>query len=780
MNTIEQLQFQLKRFDELKEKLIHCCKKLGSYIGLGFAISFSVDNFCKTFKEIIDIADLTPQQKLDLLTMNDGEIPSLIGKFLRRGLYREDDSLLKGYLDSLTKLFAMGALIPEQQIRKLLFQQLNINQLQSLTLPSLTSGFRLVKELISKNYPNDLIQDCLLEISGKLDICPGCCQYCRRQFINTFVSLAILVDEKAGRLPKIFIRLILWFLTPHSLPPILQLGYRLSLTKLPSISRENLFYMQDPHHTINVLFELNLYAGSYEFDASQDDLGFTADLLEKRFIQQSSGRYKDWRDAAIYGEVFEYLHNHPDIFKNLLDREPSLNWPWIKRFKLNSPYLALFIALYSNLSINDTTYLLKQTFQTEWLIDRSLFFKIIMECPILSQEKRFYCLDLLDQIPYEPEREDPHVRLPDTAFFNDKNMFPACLEMLDEQGMLKFRQWAAYHAMTLLLENKDGEKFAIDWLTRAIPDIENPILHSQYLAAQLTIVDITYEANFRITKSRTIAYQAVASIYEPIIQESKDHPDLEIQYKVYLGRKEYAERELSIGQHNMQTQEQGAYQAIMARYQQSQTVESTVHQWSETTLGPLKKEIPKRGGLFFQSRQTPHVLADDHEEAHHDFVQMVNEPRSKTLIPLNLSFFGRGLKIHDVRGDGNCFFHAVADQLTKTIYKALTHLDLREYAIRYIQQHQEDFEPFFANDTIVEGFVYLSFEDYLEQMKKPNHFAEGLVIQALACALNIKINIFDKEGHLKASLTPPTTQPKLEINLLHRGMHYLSLRPCRS
>ena len=98
------------------------------------------------------------------------------------------------------------------------------------------------------------------------------------------------------------------------------------------------------------------------------------------------------------------------------------------------------------------------------------------------------------------------------------------------------------------------------------------------------------------------------------------------------------------------------------------------------------------------------------------------------------------LLVIDVPGDGNCFFHAVAKQLKLSIYDERLqeftgdiHDRLRSLAIHEIETHRDQYRDFFYLDE--------SLEIYLQRLSRSGVYADGVIIQALANALDIAITI---------------------------------------
>ncbi len=131
------------------------------------------------------------------------------------------------------------------------------------------------------------------------------------------------------------------------------------------------------------------------------------------------------------------------------------------------------------------------------------------------------------------------------------------------------------------------------------------------------------------------------------------------------------------------------------------------------------------------------------------------------------SLTASGYEIENVAGDGNCLFHAVARQLGD-----LTYQELRALAVNYILEHLEEFHGFMAEDISV----------YIENMSREGTWADNLVIQALANALGININIFRADDGTINRITPTNAESlNNPILLLFTGNHYLAvLRPIQT
>jgi hypothetical protein len=97
-----------------------------------------------------------------------------------------------------------------------------------------------------------------------------------------------------------------------------------------------------------------------------------------------------------------------------------------------------------------------------------------------------------------------------------------------------------------------------------------------------------------------------------------------------------------------------------------------------------------------------------------------------------------GFQCQNVPGDGNCFFHAVLDQLKRTDSEchAATVEDLRERAVQHILDHFVRYEKSIGEDPNV----------FMGKIMQGGEWADHLIIQALSRALNITIVIIRSDA----------------------------------
>lgn len=119
--------------------------------------------------------------------------------------------------------------------------------------------------------------------------------------------------------------------------------------------------------------------------------------------------------------------------------------------------------------------------------------------------------------------------------------------------------------------------------------------------------------------------------------------------------------------------------------------------------------------------------------------------------------------IVDVPSDGNCFFHAVTDQLMGSI----AYDELRKFAVRYIEEHRDQYRDF------VEG--NMSLERYVNYMLKNSVWVDHNAIDALARELHIRIVIIeDNQHHPPIIISPPEFGATIFLGHISE-FHYVSL-----
>ena len=127
-------------------------------------------------------------------------------------------------------------------------------------------------------------------------------------------------------------------------------------------------------------------------------------------------------------------------------------------------------------------------------------------------------------------------------------------------------------------------------------------------------------------------------------------------------------------------------------------------------------------------------------------------------------------EVRDVAGDGNCFFHAVADQLQcRGIDPEITHDALRERAAAFMVEQQDQFRPFIEalNRSGVEGYLREAFEN--------GEWTDEPMILALAKSMGLTFVIIRYDG-AAPHIIHEEVQGLPVLYLGYLGAHYVSLR----
>ena len=128
---------------------------------------------------------------------------------------------------------------------------------------------------------------------------------------------------------------------------------------------------------------------------------------------------------------------------------------------------------------------------------------------------------------------------------------------------------------------------------------------------------------------------------------------------------------------------------------------------------------------------------------------------------------------YSVPGDGNCFFHAVLyeiKKIDKSRYDHYSHSILRRCAI----------EEIINNPSLYEGFLTIgdSINSYIDRMSTEGEYADNIIIQALARAMNLRIIIhrINAEGNINTNeITDDNNNVNASIELYYvsPAYHYI-------
>ncbi len=131
---------------------------------------------------------------------------------------------------------------------------------------------------------------------------------------------------------------------------------------------------------------------------------------------------------------------------------------------------------------------------------------------------------------------------------------------------------------------------------------------------------------------------------------------------------------------------------------------------------------------------------------------------------------------NEMPGDGNCLFHAISDQLKRfPDKKQYDHAELRQLAVKYINDHIDEYAPFLHN----KGGVCT----YINRMRQDGEWGGELEVSILSKILEVEIHLHNHHISPKTSLPHASTKYGVDENYQHimhlsyEGLHYESLVP---
>ena len=129
-----------------------------------------------------------------------------------------------------------------------------------------------------------------------------------------------------------------------------------------------------------------------------------------------------------------------------------------------------------------------------------------------------------------------------------------------------------------------------------------------------------------------------------------------------------------------------------------------------------------------------------------------------------------GLTSVKTKGDGNCFFRAVAQMV---LLDNNLHDFVRHQAIQQILNSPEAYRPFISGQNN-------SINQYVEFMSRPGSWADNAIIRATADVLQVEIRLISTNDYVPI-FTPENGNPSSVINLAYiQDVHYMSTRVTRS
>lgn len=148
--------------------------------------------------------------------------------------------------------------------------------------------------------------------------------------------------------------------------------------------------------------------------------------------------------------------------------------------------------------------------------------------------------------------------------------------------------------------------------------------------------------------------------------------------------------------------------------------------------------------------------------------------------------------VTQVEDDGNCLFHAMADQLNKSDFykdkKPIDHIAIRNQVAEYIDAHWDEFKEFIAEDDVnrlinqTKAGIDLTIEEknlYINKLKELKIWGDNVSIIAASQIFNINIKVIQANtGDSYSEASEKLPNPIGTIYLGHiPEVHYASLRP---
>jgi len=141
-----------------------------------------------------------------------------------------------------------------------------------------------------------------------------------------------------------------------------------------------------------------------------------------------------------------------------------------------------------------------------------------------------------------------------------------------------------------------------------------------------------------------------------------------------------------------------------------------------------------------------------------------------------------GLEIRDIKGDGNCLFRALSDQIEGNEHQ---HLTYRKLVCQYMKRNQEDFEPFLSaivdeEDNIPNKKNISMFDRYIRNMEIPGTYADNCCLVAFSRLYQFDLNIHQLDLPIWSIIGTNDVKKGKNLRQLHlayhNGEHYSSIR----
>ncbi|XP_015780920.1 PREDICTED: uncharacterized protein LOC107358863 isoform X2 [Acropora digitifera] len=162
------------------------------------------------------------------------------------------------------------------------------------------------------------------------------------------------------------------------------------------------------------------------------------------------------------------------------------------------------------------------------------------------------------------------------------------------------------------------------------------------------------------------------------------------------------------------------------------------------------------------------------QELHQDAGKL--QKKADLLKDLKINASNKGFEIIDNEGGGNCMFHALCDQLKYKKHLEISHRELRETLVKYLQEH-----PKMSDGTELASFLdahrFPSWAEYLQKMAQ-DEWGDHRILFAAANWSQCNIRVISSVPSHEVTMSP--LHPNSDADVLVLGhvfeLHYVSLR----
>lgn len=182
-------------------------------------------------------------------------------------------------------------------------------------------------------------------------------------------------------------------------------------------------------------------------------------------------------------------------------------------------------------------------------------------------------------------------------------------------------------------------------------------------------------------------------------------------------------------------------------------------------MGKKGKKDAKKGARKQQAEAPAESKKDQRQRRRELKKERARAKHSKAeYAEFNRQLRDHNFAIRDVRGDGNCLFRAVCDQIEGS---ERDHWDLRQRTLDFMEEHRDGFEPFVENDE--------SFDDYVRRLRREGVWGGHLELQAMSLLLGRNI-IVHQLGQPSWELRNHGPDAPAIMLSYHEQQHYASVR----